>query len=265
MRVGRQARPLTPHRAAIDRIKPINGPRQFRASGPDQPGEADDLAAAHRQADVVKQTATRDARPAPRGAARAVRSACADKPVPADDRPCRAPAAPRRSPPCDGRPPARRRASTAIRSVSSKISSRRCDTYKIATPCSAQPPQMRKEPLDLRLAQAGRRLVEDQEPRPAGHGAGNPDFLFFGRGQLLDHAVRFDRHSELREPATRLRMQRRPVDAAPRSPRPPLANQQVLRDRQMRKALQLLLDGSHPRSDRIARRSERHGLVHRER
>ena len=43
---------------------------------------------------------------------------------------------------------------------------------------------MRKEPLDLRLGEAGGRLVENQQPRPASDGAGDGDFLLLGRRQL---------------------------------------------------------------------------------
>ncbi len=121
-----------------------------------------------------------------------------------------------------------------------------------------QPPQMGKESSDLRLAQAGGRLVEDQQPRAASHRAGDSHLLFFRRRQFLDHAVCFDRNSKLSQPPACFSMQSRPIDAAPNSTRPTLAEQQILGHRQMRKALQFLLYGRDACGQRIPRRRECH-------
>ncbi len=124
-------------------------------------------------------------------------------------------------------------------------------------PLLSQTSQMREESPHFRLAEAGRRLVENEEPGPPRDGARDADFLLLGRGQLLDHAVGFDGDAELRQATTGLGMQGPPIDTAPSSPGPALAEHQVLGNRQVRKALQLLLHGRDASSQRVARGSER--------
>ncbi len=86
-----------------------------------------------------------------------------------------------------------------------RISDIRCEIYRIATPLPAQPFEEREQPLGFGGRQRRGRLVQDQHPGVARHGAGDGDHLPLGDAQV-GHRARARRGratSRRRSPAPR--------------------------------------------------------------
>ena len=98
-----------------------------------------------------------------------------------------------------------------------------------------------EEPVDLLVAQRGRRLVHDQDAGFGPQGPRDLDQLLLGHRQRADLGFRVDRRADFFEQVSRLSAPPAPADPAPASARLE-PDRDVLGDRQVRKERRLLVN-----------------------
>ena len=218
-RVDRHRPPAQPDLARVGRRQAEEDPRQLGPARADQPGQAQDLAGADAQVDVPharRRGSPARGPPAPRRPARpATLGKTADSSRPTIIRIS--------SP----------RETSAIRRVPTRTPSRRAVTRSAILRQLLQPVRdvddphaVRlqladdpEQPLDLLVAERGRRLVHDQDPRVGPERPRDLDELLLGHRQPADLGLRVDRRADPVQQPPRPLAPLVPADPPPRPAR----------------------------------------------